>query len=90
MILRLPLEIVPSALYRVVDLPEPVGPVTRISPWGRAMYSLDDAEIAVRHAQFVKRTKHLLPISKRKEAVSPVEVGLVLTRISSSCHPRST
>ena len=73
--------------YKVVVLPEPVGPVTNMIPCGRARILL----IASRSRSEVPRClRDNLPAflsSKRKTIRSPLADGMVETRISTSRPP---
>ena len=77
-----------SRMYAVreVDLPEPVGPVTKIMPC-----SVSSARVSLLAALVAKPSsaieRGLILASKRKETLSPYIVGMVEIRISSSFTP---
>ena len=77
----------PSAAYSVVVLPEPVGPVTKIMPWGWLINCSNCA--STWPCMPTDSSVSLLPLlsSKRSTARSPWALGKVLTRTSTARVP---
>ncbi len=60
-----------NAAYSVVDLPEPVGPVTRISPYGREMSSSNRARSSVEKPSLERLVSDLVCRAIRSTTFSP-------------------
>ncbi|MNG00529.1 hypothetical protein D3C84_834700 [compost metagenome] len=60
-----------SAAYRVVDLPEPVGPVTNMMPWGLRMRSLMMLRLASVMPSCLSSRRTLFLSSRRSTTRSP-------------------
>ena len=76
-----------KAAYSVVVLPEPVGPVTRIMPWGWAISCANLASTSPCIPTDCRLRFAPLLSSKRSTARSPWALGSVLTRTSTARVP---
>src|SRR5579863_5113988 len=74
--------------YKVVLLPEPVGPVTRIIPWGCDTICQRFSETSSGIPNEVKEVKGAFDSSNRITTFSPYCVGRAETRRSSWRDPR--
>lgn len=72
---------------RVVDLPEPVGPVTRMIPWGLRMTGSTFFRSSARRPSCSRVNSAEPWLSRRRLTLSPKFVGNVETRISMSLMP---
>ena len=76
------LTISPSAEYKVVDLPEPVGPVIKIIPWGFLIATLNLASETGEKPILFSDSESLSVPNSRNVARSPNLIGIVAARIS--------
>ena len=69
-----------STLCKVVDLPEPVGPVTRIMPWGWRLAALMSSSALPQNPSDSKDNGSLDSSKTRITTFSPSVIGNVDTR----------
>ena len=81
------LSIACNDAYSVVVLPQPVGPVTRIIPFGVVISFCHASSTSLRNPNSPRPTRMFLSSSKRMTIFSPFGVGTVETRRSNG-RPR--
>ena len=77
-----------SAAYKVVVLPEPVGPVTKIMPWGCCTNEAKRCSVSPDMPTDSKLKRPCDLSSKRNTARSPCALGKVETRTSIARWPK--